>query len=209
MQKKSRLDGVIFHRGEYIKPMAFNGWFFKGGSTQNRWVLMDDFSQGGVHQTDGFWWVIFHRGEYTKPKGFFKKNFEFFYQRILGFKLKQMKHMNWKNYIKICQRYKTHWNAQKIQLPLRFFSCMQFFAGNFSIFFPAEPFRFSPTASGMIWSGNAAWGVATWSCIISTRSWASKDGKERVTSTFGPTKSPRTLSRVFWLLKCDNIGVLC
>ena len=45
-------------------------WFFKGGSTQNRWVLMDDFSQGRVHKTDGVWWVIFHRGEYTKPMGF-------------------------------------------------------------------------------------------------------------------------------------------
>ena len=45
-------------------------WFFKGVSTQNRWVLMDDFSKGGVHKTDGFWWVIFQRGEYTKPMGF-------------------------------------------------------------------------------------------------------------------------------------------
>ena len=26
---------------------------FKGGSTQNRWLLMDDFSKGGVHKTDG------------------------------------------------------------------------------------------------------------------------------------------------------------
>ena len=58
---------VIFQRGEYTKPMAFYGWFFKGGSTQNRWVLMGDFSQGGVHKTDGFWWVIFQRGEYMKP----------------------------------------------------------------------------------------------------------------------------------------------
>ena len=31
---------VIFQRGEYIKPMASEGWFFKGGSTQNRWLLM-------------------------------------------------------------------------------------------------------------------------------------------------------------------------
>ena len=28
------------------------------------------FSKGGVHKTDGFWWVIFQRGEYTKPMGF-------------------------------------------------------------------------------------------------------------------------------------------
>ena len=27
---------VIFQRGEYIKPMNFNGWFFKGGSTWNQ-----------------------------------------------------------------------------------------------------------------------------------------------------------------------------
>ena len=45
-------------------------WFFKGGSTQNQWVLRDDFSKGGVHKTDGFWWVIFQKGEYTKPMGF-------------------------------------------------------------------------------------------------------------------------------------------
>ena len=31
---------VLFQRGEYTKPMGFDGWFFKGGSTQNRWVLM-------------------------------------------------------------------------------------------------------------------------------------------------------------------------
>ena len=31
--------------------------FFTGGSTQNRWVLMSDFSQGGVHKTDGLRWV--------------------------------------------------------------------------------------------------------------------------------------------------------
>ena len=29
-------------------------WFFKGGSTQNRWD----------------WWMIFQRGEYAKPKAF-------------------------------------------------------------------------------------------------------------------------------------------
>ena len=81
---------VIFHRGEYTKPMGFDGWFFKGGggvhkidgfwwvifppggggSPRNRWALMGDFSQGGVHKTDGFWWVIFQRGEYTKSMGF-------------------------------------------------------------------------------------------------------------------------------------------
>ena len=37
---------VIFQRGEYTKPKECNGWFFKGGSTQNRWALMgfEDFS---------------------------------------------------------------------------------------------------------------------------------------------------------------------
>ena len=33
---------------------------------------MGDFSKGGVHETDGFWWVNFQRGEYTKPMGFEK-----------------------------------------------------------------------------------------------------------------------------------------
>ena len=27
---------------------------------------MGDFSKGGVHKTDGLWWVILQRGEYTK-----------------------------------------------------------------------------------------------------------------------------------------------
>ena len=34
------------------------GDVFKGGSTQNRWLLMGDFSKGGVHKTDGFWNVF-------------------------------------------------------------------------------------------------------------------------------------------------------
>ena len=43
-------------------------WFFKGGSTQNRWALKGDFSKGGVHETDGFWLMIFQReGECIKP----------------------------------------------------------------------------------------------------------------------------------------------
>ena len=44
-------------------------WFFQGGSTQNRWLLVGDFPKGGVHKTDSFWWVILQRGEYTKPMG--------------------------------------------------------------------------------------------------------------------------------------------
>ena len=60
---------VIFQRGEYTKPMGCDGWFSKGGSTQNRWAVMGDFSKGGVHKTNGSWWVIFQRGEYTKPMG--------------------------------------------------------------------------------------------------------------------------------------------
>ena len=30
---------MIFQKGEYTKPMGFDGWFLKGGSTQNRWDL--------------------------------------------------------------------------------------------------------------------------------------------------------------------------
>ena len=67
---------VIFQRGEYTKPKGFDGWFFKGGSTQNRWILMGDFSKGGVHETDGFWWMSFQRGEYTKPMGFWWMSFQ-------------------------------------------------------------------------------------------------------------------------------------
>ena len=48
-----------------LKTVIFQG----GGSAENRWALMGDFSKGGVHKTDGFWWVIFQRGEYTKPMG--------------------------------------------------------------------------------------------------------------------------------------------
>ena len=46
------------------------GDFSKGGvhKTDGLWWVM--FSKGGVHKTDGFWWVIFQRGEYTKPMGF-------------------------------------------------------------------------------------------------------------------------------------------
>ena len=66
---------VIFERGEYIKPMGFDGWVFKGGSTQNRWLSMGDFSKGGVHKTNGLWWVSFQRGstrqnENMKMSGF-------------------------------------------------------------------------------------------------------------------------------------------
>ena len=31
---------------------------------------MDDFLKGGVHKTNGFWWVIFQRGEVDKIDGF-------------------------------------------------------------------------------------------------------------------------------------------
>ena len=33
-------------------------------------AVLADFSKGGVHKTDGFWWVIFQRKEYTKPMAF-------------------------------------------------------------------------------------------------------------------------------------------
>ena len=45
----------IFQRGDYTKPMGFDGWFFKGGTTQNRWSLMG---------------LDFLKGEYTQPMGF-------------------------------------------------------------------------------------------------------------------------------------------
>ena len=50
---------TIFQRGEYTKPMAFDGWFFKRGSTQNRWALDGRFFQRGEYMKpmgcDGFW----------------------------------------------------------------------------------------------------------------------------------------------------------
>ena len=67
VHKTDGLWWVIFQRGEYTKPMGFDGWFFKGGSTQNQWILMGDSSKGGVHKTDGLWCMIFQRGEYIKP----------------------------------------------------------------------------------------------------------------------------------------------
>ena len=53
---------VMFQRGEYTKPMGCDGWFFKGGSTQNRWVVMGDFSKGEYTKPmgcDGFWNLFF------------------------------------------------------------------------------------------------------------------------------------------------------
>ena len=47
VHKTDELWWVSFQRGEYMKPMAFDGWFFKGGSTQNRWALMGDIFKGG------------------------------------------------------------------------------------------------------------------------------------------------------------------
>ena len=34
--KPMAFDGQHFQRGEYTKPMGFDGWFFKGGNTQNQ-----------------------------------------------------------------------------------------------------------------------------------------------------------------------------
>ena len=70
-------------------PKADLEWFFKGGSTQNRWVLMGDFQTGGgstqnrwvlrgdfqrgggLHKTDGSSEVIFKReGEVPKTDRF-------------------------------------------------------------------------------------------------------------------------------------------
>ena len=65
----------------------------KKASTKN-----SDFSKGGVHKTDGFWWmifqrgevhktnglrwVIFQRGEYTKPKNHPSKPIGFVYSPL-------------------------------------------------------------------------------------------------------------------------------
>ena len=49
---------VIFQRGEYTKPMGFDGDFSKGGVHKTDGVLLGDFPKGGVHKTDEFWWVL-------------------------------------------------------------------------------------------------------------------------------------------------------
>ena len=41
-----------FQRGS-TQTMVFDGWFFKGGSTQNRWKI---FKGGEYTKTHGFWW---------------------------------------------------------------------------------------------------------------------------------------------------------
>ena len=38
---------VVFQRGEYMKPMGFDGWFFKGGSTQKPMGFDGWFFKGG------------------------------------------------------------------------------------------------------------------------------------------------------------------
>ena len=63
-------DGWFFKGGSTQNRWAFMNDFFKGGSTQSRWVSTGDFPKGGVHKTDGFQRVIFQRGEYTKPMAF-------------------------------------------------------------------------------------------------------------------------------------------
>ena len=70
-QNQLGFDVWFFKGGSTQNQLGFDGWFFKGGSTQNRWILMCDFSKGGVHKTDGFRCVIFQRGEYTKPIVFY------------------------------------------------------------------------------------------------------------------------------------------
>ena len=87
-----KLTAVTLNETNYFKLATLNACifrgkvkkFFKGESTQNRWVLMDDFSKGGVHETDGFWWVIFQRGEYTKSMAF--DGFGMFFLSLLKIK---------------------------------------------------------------------------------------------------------------------------
>ena len=45
----------FFKGGSTQNRWVLMGDFSKGGSTQNRWILMGDFSKGGVRKTDGFW----------------------------------------------------------------------------------------------------------------------------------------------------------
>ena len=59
------MAGWIQYVGREIEYTVFaeinahqNQWVFKGGSKQNRWVMMEDFSKGGVHKTDGSWWFL-------------------------------------------------------------------------------------------------------------------------------------------------------
>ena len=44
--KPMGFDGWFFQRGEYMKPMGFYRWFFKGGSTQNRMAFNEWFFKG-------------------------------------------------------------------------------------------------------------------------------------------------------------------
>ena len=48
----------FFTGGSTQNRRVLVGDFSKGGSTQNRRVLLGNFSKGGVHKTDGFWWVL-------------------------------------------------------------------------------------------------------------------------------------------------------
>ena len=50
-----------------------DGWFFKGGSTQNRWALMGGFSKGGLHKTDGFWNVFLLFPKVKQPGRLFRR----------------------------------------------------------------------------------------------------------------------------------------
>ena len=72
---------VIFQRGEYTKPMGFDGWFFKGGSTWNRWAFEGDFSKGGVHETE--WLLVgkFPKGGVHETDGFERNRMNKTFQR--------------------------------------------------------------------------------------------------------------------------------
>ena len=58
-----------FSKGGVHKTNGFWWVIFKGGSTQNRWLLMGDFSKGGAHKTDGLLMGDFSKGGVHKTDG--------------------------------------------------------------------------------------------------------------------------------------------
>ena len=76
--KKSLDQSQVFH-SDSRKPAKYNPFStFLRYTVFPKWTLTpkqsptknNDFSKGGAHKIDEFWWVIFQRGEYTKPMGF-------------------------------------------------------------------------------------------------------------------------------------------
>ena len=62
-----------FSKGGVHKTDGFCWVIFKGGSTQNRWVVMGDFLKGGVHETDGFWKFVLLFQKIKRPGRLFRQ----------------------------------------------------------------------------------------------------------------------------------------